>query len=339
MIITRTPYRISFFGGGTDYPAWYRRHGGCVLSTSIDKYCYITCRYLPPFFSNRHRVVWSHIEAVNSIREILHPAVREGLRLLGFSDLIGVEVHHQGDLPARTGIGSSSSFAVGIILGLMALRGERISRHALALKAIELEQEALKDPVGSQDQVAAAHGGCNIIEFLPSGDIKVRPVAASAARLALLEQHLMLFYTGTSRLGAEVAADVVANITSREQQLLRMAQLVDRAEKTLAGGSLDDFGLMLDETWKLKRQLSAHISNDSVEAIYRRAIGAGALGGKLLGAGASGFMLFYVPIDRQTTVRGALRDLLHVPFRFDQEGATLLTPITPVDAIPQVAIC
>ena len=159
MIISKTPYRISFFGGGTDYPEWYRKEGGAVLSTTIDKYCYLSCRYLPPFFNIKHRVVWSHIETVSSISEILHPAVREGLRFLGFDDSVGLEIHHQGDLPARSGIGSSSSFTVGLIKALTALRGQMISKYDLARSAIELKQNVLKENVGSQDQVAAAYGG------------------------------------------------------------------------------------------------------------------------------------------------------------------------------------
>jgi D-glycero-alpha-D-manno-heptose-7-phosphate kinase len=324
MIISRTPYRISFFGGGTDYPAWSRRHGGRVLSTTIDKYCYVTARDLPPFFNVRHRIVWSHIETVQSIGEILHPAVREGLAMLGYTAATGVEIHHQGDLPARTGVGSSSSFAVGLILALKALRGEAIGRHDLALAAIDLEQNRLRDNVGSQDQVAAAYGGLNVIDFDTDGTIRVTPVAADPARVRALEERMMMFYTGLSRMGSEVAADLVANIGAREAQLHRMRALVDQATKVLHGGDLDDFGHLLDETWQLKRQLSALVSNDGIDAIYARARAAGALGGKLLGAGTAGFMLFYVPPGRREAVQDALRDLLHVPVRLDTEGATLL---------------
>jgi D-glycero-alpha-D-manno-heptose-7-phosphate kinase len=295
-----------------------------VLSTTIDKYCYVTARYLPPFFNVRHRIVWSHIETVQSIGEILHPAVREGLAMLGYTDATGVEIHHQGDLPARTGVGSSSSFAVGLILALKALRGEAIGRHDLALAAIDLEQNRLRDNVGSQDQVAAAHGGLNVIDFDTDGTIRVTPVAADPARVRALEERMMMFYTGLSRMGSEVAADLVANIGAREAQLHRMRALVDQATKVLHGGDLDDFGHLLDETWQLKRQLSALVSNDGIDAIYARARAAGALGGKLLGAGTAGFMLFYVPPGRREAVQDALRDLLHVPVRLDTEGATLL---------------
>ena len=196
MIVSRTPYRMSFFGGGTDYPQWYLKEGGAVLSTTIDKYCYISCRYLPPFFNIKHRVVWSHIETVNTISEILHPAVREGLRYLEFDDSVGLEIHHQGDLPARSGIGSSSSFSVGLIHALTALQGQTIEKHEIALRAIELEQDRLKEHVGSQDQMAAAHGGLNVIRFDRSGDIQVEPVAAPSSRVQELQSRLVLLYAG-----------------------------------------------------------------------------------------------------------------------------------------------
>jgi D-glycero-alpha-D-manno-heptose-7-phosphate kinase len=324
VIITRTPYRISFFGGGTDYPAWYRRNGGRVLATAIDKYCYISARYLPPFFNIRHRIVWSHIETVQSINEILHPAVRAGLAHLGFDDRQGVEIHHQGDLPARTGVGSSSSFAVGLILALRALRGEAADARSLALQAIELEQDVLKDNVGSQDQVLAAHGGLNVVDFAADGSISVTPLGLAPARREALQDRLVLLYTGLSRLGSHVAADVISNIPAREAQLTRMLALVDQAAGILRGGDLDDFGRMLHETWMLKRQLSALVSNDGIDDIYERGRAAGALGGKLLGAGTSGFMLFYVPPERRQELLLALRDLVHVPFRFDETGARLL---------------
>lgn len=325
MIISRTPYRISFFGGGTDYPAWYKRHGGRVISTSIDKYCLITSRFLPPFFNVRHRIVWSHIETVQSIREILHPAVREGLRFLGYTDAAGVEIHHQGDLPARSGMGSSSSFAVGLIHALLAMRGEKADAKRLAELAIILEQDRLKEGVGSQDQVAAAYGGFNTIDFDRSGEIHVRPLPLSPQRSGALQDRLMLFYTGLSRMASDVATDVIANIPAREAQLHQMRDLVDQAERILLEGDLDDFGRLLDQTWRLKRQLSALVSNETVDGVYARALRAGALGGKLLGAGTSGFMLFYAPLERQEAVREELRDLLYVPFRFEAEGATLLS--------------
>ncbi|CAO3411524.1 D-glycero-alpha-D-manno-heptose 7-phosphate kinase (EC 2.7.1.168) [Azospirillum largimobile] len=341
MIISRTPFRISFFGGGTDYPAWYTNHGGRVISTTIDKYCYITCRNLPPFFDIRHRVVWSHIEGVHSIHEILHPAVREGLKFLGFTDNGGVEIHHQGDLPARTGMGSSSSFAVGLILALKALRGESIDRCELARMAIALEQERLGDTVGSQDQIAAAYGGLNTIDFATDGSFSITPLAIQPSVRSGLERSLMLFYTGLCRSASKVAADVVANIPDRTLELHRMRALVDEAEQCLIQGDTDGFGALMDATWHLKRRLSPLVSNSTIDRIYDRAKSAGAVGGKLLGAGTSGFMLFHVPPDRQDDVCGELRELLHVPFRLEDTGATLLTGLPreefPPSGMPELA--
>lgn len=325
MIISRTPFRISFFGGGTDYPAWYLEEGGAVLSTTIDKYCYISCRYLPPFFNIRHRIVWSHIETVTTISEILHPGVRAGLRYLGFDDSAGLEIHHQGDLPARAGMGSSSSFVVGLIKGLTALRGQMISKHELALRAIELEQSELKENVGSQDQVAAAYGGFNVIRLLKGGDIRVEPVTIPSSRLDELQSRLLLFYTGASRLASEVAADVVSNLQDKREHLREMRAMVDRAVLVLdKSGGMDEFGRMLDETWKLKRELSAAVSSAAVDETYQTAIENGALGGKLLGAGSTGFMVFYVPPEKQGQVKRALSHCLHVPFKFESEGSTLI---------------
>jgi len=325
VIISKTPYRISFFGGGTDYPEWYLQEGGAVLSTTIDKYCYISCRFLPPFFNIKHRIVWSHIETVSTISEILHPAVREGLRHLGFNDAVGLEIHHQGDLPARSGMGSSSSFVVGLFKGLTALQGQMIGKHELALKAIELEQTVLKESVGSQDQVAAAYGGLNVIHFLQSGEIKVEPVITKAERIAELQSRLLLVYTGTSRLASDVAGGIIANLHGKGQRLHEMRRMVDQAVSILNGsGSLDDFGRLLHESWVLKRELSVGVTTATVDHVYQTALEHGALGGKLLGAGGSGFMVFYVPSERQAGVVKALSGYLHVPFQFETEGSTLM---------------
>jgi len=325
MIISRTPYRISFFGGGTDYPAWYLKEGGAVLSTTIDKYCYISARVLPPFFSERHRIVWSHIETVASISEILHPAVREGLRFLGFDNATGVEIHHQGDLPARSGIGSSSTFAVGLIRALCALRGDAIGKHELACKALELEQNVLKENVGSQDQVAAAYGGLNVIQFQPDGSFRVDPLKIPPARAEEFERHLLLLYTGTSRMGGEIAASVIARMRDKSAELRRMRQLVDDANGILTGrGGVEKIGELLHETWQLKRGLADGVSSSEVDEIYRLARKNGALGGKLLGAGAKGFMLFFVPPEKQAAVQRALNRFVWVPFRFESEGSTTI---------------
>lgn len=325
MIISRTPFRISFFGGGTDYPEWYLKEGGAVLSTTIDKYCYLTCRQLPPFFADKHRIVWSHIETVSTVSAILHPAVREGLKFLGFDDSIGLEIHHQGDLPARTGMGSSSAFAVGLIKAMTALRGKMIGKHELALQAIELEQHVLKECVGSQDQVATAYGGLNLIYFLPSGDIRVEPITIPKARIEELDKSLLMFYTGTTRFASEIAAKVVANMGSKQQQLRQMRDMVDRSVEILNGDtSLTAFGELLHQSWLLKRELSSAISNAVVDGIYATAMENGAIGGKLLGAGDAGFMIFFVPPEKQAEVKQALSQYLQVPFSFETEGSTII---------------
>lgn len=324
MIITKTPFRISFFGGGTDYPDWYLREGGAVLSTSIDKYCYITARFFPPFFPNSHRIVWSHIENVSSIAEILHPAVREGLRMMEFDRLGGIELHHQGDLPARSGMGSSSAFANGLLLALSALQNKPIAQVELYERALSLEQDWLKENVGSQDQVATAIGGFNIIRFGTDGGITPIPVAASRQRLRDLNSRLLLVFTGTSRLSSAIAGQVISSLRDRASVLRDMHGMVDAAAGLLSGtADLDDFGRMLHETWLMKRSISSAISTQAVDDIYAMARHHGAIGGKLLGAGGAGFMLFYVPPDRQDAVIQALR-LLHVPFRFETKGAHLL---------------
>ena len=324
-LISRTPFRISFFGGGTDYPDWYLKEGGAVLSTTIDKYCYLTCRYLPPFFPNAYRVVWTHIEVVSHINEILHPAVREGLLMMGFEGGRGLEIHHQGDLPARAGMASSSAFANGLLLVLSAIQGRPFDQEALYLKAIELEQLRLRENVGSQDQVATAVGGLNIIRFGKDGKIGVEPLRIDSARKSSLQSNLMLFYAGSQRMATKVAADVVANLHKRSVQLRRMHDMVGEARGILTGnGSLDDFGLMLDETWQLKRGIATSVSSDAIDSIYKTACANGALGGKLLGAGGTGFVLFYVPREKQDAVRRALPNLMHVPFSFEDEGSVLI---------------
>ena len=325
MIISRTPYRISFFGGGTDYPGWTENEDGAVLSTTIDKYCYITCRYYPPFFNVKHRIVWSKVESPLSRADILHPAVREGLQYMGFDDSKGLEIHHQGDLPARAGMGSSSSFAVGLIKALSALRGQIIGKQRLAEMAIELEQKVLNEHVGSQDQVAAAFGGFNVIRFRRRGSFSVEPVTVAHARLEELESHLLLFYTGTDRLASEVAGHVIANLQVKAAALREMRAMVDEGVEILSGSrSMDDFGRLLHDAWLLKRSISSAVSNSMIDGVYEMAMKHGALGGKLLGAGAAGFMVFYVPPDRRADVINALSQYLHVEFKFEPEGSSII---------------
>jgi D-glycero-alpha-D-manno-heptose-7-phosphate kinase len=326
LIHSRTPFRISFFGGGSDYPVWYRQHGGAVLSTSINRYCYISCRYLPPFFGCRHRIVWSHIETVNSIGEILHPAVRVGLPMMGFDDSQGVELMHQGDLPARTGIGSSSTFAVGLLNALAALRGELLDRHQLALRAIDLEQNRLRDNVGSQDQIAAAYGGLNVIRFGRDDTISVQPMDIPQARRDALEARLLMFYTGMSRLSSNLAGKLIENLVSKacDAQIHAMTRMVEEAAQALHDDKLDDFGRMLHDAWLLKRSLTSAVSNDRIDGAYARALDAGALGGKLIGAGETGFMIFYAPPERHGDIRAALHDMVYVPFGFDTTGSQII---------------
>jgi D-glycero-alpha-D-manno-heptose-7-phosphate kinase len=323
MIISRTPYRISFFGGGTDYPGWYTNHGGAVLATAIDKYCYITCRYLPPFFEHRSRIVYSKIESVSNLDEINHPAVRETLRFLNIER--GVEIHHDGDLPARSGMGSSSSFTVGLLNALYALKGVMPSKHQLLTESLHIEQEMIKETVGSQDQTLAAYGGFNHVNFMQNGDITVRPVIMSADAMHHFNDHLMLFYTGIKRTAADVADSYVPNIEEKKRQLRIMKDLVEEALAVLSkGGNFDEFGSLLHEAWQAKRSLSARVSNSQVDDIYQSALDAGALGGKITGAGGGGFMLLFVPPEKQLKVREALKSLIYVPFRIDNTGSQII---------------
>jgi D-glycero-alpha-D-manno-heptose-7-phosphate kinase len=323
MIISRTPFRISFFGGGTDYPEWYRQHGGAVLATTIDKYCYINCRYLPPFFEHRICIVYSKVEHCQSIDEIQHPAVREALRYLGVQR--GVEIHHDADIPARSGVGSSSAFTVGLLNALYALKGQMASKHRLATESVHLEQEVLKETVGSQDQVLAAYGGLNHIRFLQNGEISVTPITVGAERVKELASHLMLCYTGIKRTASSIAATFVKGIDDRRRQLRVMKDLVDESISIISGDQdILAFGELLHEAWLAKRSLSADISNSDVDALYDAARSAGAIGGKLIGAGGGGFFLLFVPPSKQRSVRERLNTLIQVPFKFDFSGSQII---------------
>jgi D-glycero-alpha-D-manno-heptose-7-phosphate kinase len=323
MIISRTPFRISFFGGGTDYPEWYRKHGGGVLAAAIDKYCYLTCRYLPPFFEHRIRIVYSKIENCQRIDEIAHPAVREVLRFLNFDR--GIELHHDGDLPARSGMGSSSSFIVGLLHALYALRGQMPTKHQLAMESIHIEQELLKETVGSQDQVLAAHGGFNHVIFLPNGEISVRPITIPIERLRELNSHLMLFYTGIKRTASNVAESYVSNIDTKKRQLRLMKDLLEESISVLTSGQdICVFGELLHEAWQAKRSLSAQVSNSYVDEIYTQALSAGAIGGKLTGAGGGGFLLLFVPPRAQKTIRETFEKLIYVPIKFEFSGSQII---------------
>ena len=323
MIISRTPFRISFFGGGTDYPDWYLKHGGTVLATTIDKYCYINCRYLPPFFEHRYCIVYSRVEHCQAIEEIAHPAVREALRYLNVQR--GVEIHHDADIPARSGIGSSSAFTVGVLNALYALKGQMVSKHRLATDGVHLEQNVLKETVGSQDQVLAAYGGLNHVVFHQNGEITVSPVTVSADRISELASHLMLFYTGIKRTASSIARTFVNDLDDRRRQLRIMKDLVDESISVVSGDrDIVEFGELLHEAWLTKRSLSASISNPDVDALYDAARAAGAIGGKLVGAGGGGFFLLFVPPSKQEKVRETLNALIQVPFKFEFSGSQII---------------
>jgi D-glycero-alpha-D-manno-heptose-7-phosphate kinase len=323
MIITRTPYRISFFGGGTDYPGWYLKNGGQVLATTIDKYCYLTCRYLPPFFEHRIRIVYSKIEDCFSLNEIKHPAVREGLRFLNIDR--GIEIHHDGDLPARSGIGSSSSFVVGLLHALYALKGQMIDKHRLAKESIFLEQQVLKETVGSQDQVLAAYGGLNHIRFLPNSEISVTPITIKRTRVEELNAHTMLFYTGIKRTAQHVAETYVNGIESREKPMNEFQKLVGEAITILNGNAnIRHFGELLHEAWLIKRGLSEKVSTEHVDELYTQARKMGAIGGKLLGAGGGGFLLLFVPPEAQKKIIKKFNNLIYVPFQFESAGSQII---------------
>lgn len=321
MVITSTPLRISFFGGGTDYPVWYREHGGAVLATTIDKRCYITCRRLPPFFDCHSRISYSRVENVASNGAIEHPSVRGCLQHLGIEE--GVEIQHVADLPARAGLGTSSAFTVGLLLGLHALNDRMRDKRSLAAEAIHVEQELLREAVGSQDQVSAAHGGFNRIDFHMDGSIDVNRILTSQNRLADLEQNLALYFTGFSRTASEIASEQLRVTPQKKKELDTMLQLVNEAESIMTSPhrSLDEFGRLLHESWKIKKTLTRKITNPSIDEIYEAGLSAGALGGKLLGAGGGGFMLFFVPPERRTALRMRLQKLLCVPFAFSSKGS------------------
>ncbi|MHB8453179.1 MAG: GHMP family kinase ATP-binding protein [Acidiferrobacterales bacterium] len=323
MIISRTPFRISFFGGGTDYPCWFKQHGGAVLSTSFDKYCYVTCRELPPFFDHKYRIAYSKVENVSEIGDIEHPAVRAVLGEIAFPQ--GLEIHCDADLPARSGLGSSSSFVVGMLHSLEALKGNRVTKEWLAQEAIRIEQEVLKENVGSQDQAAAAFGGFNLIRFHTNGQLTIEPVILSPQRKEEFNDHLMLFFTGFSRIASEIAKSKVANLNKKADELHCMRKMVDECLEILSSNTdIRAIGELLHTGWEHKRSLSDLVSNSQIDSLYSRAIKSGAIGGKLLGAGGGGFMLLFVEPKNQESVRQALSELVYVPFRFEASGSQVI---------------
>lgn len=331
MIITKTPFRMSFFGGGTDIPEFFNEHGGAVLSTTFDKYCYVNVRHLPRFFDYTTHLTYSKMEYVNNISEIRHPSIRNAMKML---DMKEIRLTYEADLPAKSGLGTSSSFAVGMLNAFFALKGKYVDKKKLADKAIYLERELCKEAGGWQDQIAASFGGLNRINFNASG-YEVLPIIISPDRKNQLEKNLMMFFTGFTRFSAEI--QVVNHVTSKNKiaQLSEMCRLVDEAERVLVDKTmnLDAFGHLLDYTWKLKRQTGTKISTDIIDCLYEKGIKAGALGGKLLGAGGGGFLLFYVQPEYHDSVEEALKDLLYIPFKFES-GGTSVIHYTPESYMP-----
>ncbi len=322
MIITKTPFRMSFFGGGTDMKEFFEEYGGSVISTTFDKYVYVTVRHLPRFFTYKNQVTYSRIERTKDADEIEHPMVRNAMKLLDMRELI---INYDADLPARTGLGSSSSFAVGLLNAFYCLKGKYADKRRLADDAIYVERVMCEEAGGLQDQIAASFGGFNRINFSREG-YEVRPIIISPERKEKLNDNLMFFFTGFTRLSSEIQTDPKKNADKNIDTLLRMKELVDEAEEILVSKErdLDDFGRLLDESWKLKRKTGDKISTSEIDRIYEKAMEAGALGGKLLGAGGGGFVVFYVPEDRQNAVKESLDHLLYVPFRFENTGTEVI---------------
>ena len=324
MIISRTPFRISFFGGGTDYPIWYENHGGIVVSATINKYCFITVRNLPPFFKYKHRIRYYQHEETLTSNEIKHPSVRECIKFLSINK--GLEIVHSADLPAQSGLGSSSTFTVGLLNALHALQNYMPTKRELALEAIHVEQNLIGESVGSQDQTAAAFGGLNKISFDKVRNFEVKPVIVSEKRLFELQNNLMLFFTGFARTASIIAKKQIEVTPQKESELNMMVEVCNESLALLTDNRkpIEEFGKLLNEQWKIKRSITNKISNTDIDAIYLAGIKAGALGGKLLGAGGGGFMLFYVPKGKQNSVKKALKSKLFVPFRFEFTGSKII---------------
>ncbi len=327
MIISRTPVRISFFGGGTDYPDFYNRQKGAILGTTINKYTYVSVNTLSEFFDHNIRIGYSKTELVKKPHEIIHPSIRECLLHKNISG--NLDIHIFSDLPAKTGLGSSSSFTVGFLNALYALQGKTISKQSLSEEACFVEQQLIKENVGSQDQFHAAHGGLNIIEF-SSSQIHVRPVIISTEKVKLLENHLMIFYTGLTRFASDVVKEQInkTKTKSNDEFLLKMHQMVYEAENIIANSSkelmIKKFGTLLDKSWQLKKQLSSKISNPIIDTAYDLAKSEGAYGGKLCGAGSGGFLAVFAPLDKQENIRKKLNSFLEVDFKFENQGSTII---------------
>ena len=324
MIITRTPLRISFFGGGTDMPIWYREHGGAVISTTIDQYQYITCRRLMPYWNYKHQFFYgSKCETVTDVDEICHPSIRETLRFFNLG--YGLDMHYNSDIPARSGMGSSSAFTVGFVNALYGMEGKMANKRRLAVDAIHIEQDLIHETVGSQDQIAAAFGGLNYIEFKKNGGFFVHPVTIKKSRKEELESHLVLIFSGFSRFASDVEKKKVDNMAKKEAVLNEMQSLVMDALDVLTGNEdIRTFGEMINHTWEMKRSLSDGVSTPAIDELYEKGMKAGATGGKLLGAGGGGFFLFFCEPEKRAHLLSALDGYLHIPFHFEENGSQVI---------------
>jgi D-glycero-alpha-D-manno-heptose-7-phosphate kinase len=326
MIITKSPYRISFFGGGTDYHTWYQEHGGAFLSTSIDKYVYITLRKMKPFFNHKYHVVWRQIEQTLTIDEIQHPVVREAFRLYNTQNE-RLSLHYEGDLPGQSGIGSSSAFTCAIIQAMHALFNKHVTKFDIAKQAIHLERDILKEAVGVQDQIATAVGGFNHVTIDTNGNFAIHPLVLTQDVIDTLTSHMLLFFTGLQRNASEIASEQISSSPiTKKNELHTMAEMVGEGVKILLGEKVDyqSFGKLLHESWLLKRGLTSKITNNIIDDIYSKALNNGAIGGKLLGAGGGGFMLIFAEPHTHKAILNALSELLYIPFQFEDEGTTIL---------------
>lgn len=331
MIITQTPFRMSFFGGGTDMEDYFKEYGGAVISTTFDKYCYVNVRHLPRFFDWTSELSYSKTEKVSDVNNIQHPAIRNAMQML---DMKEIRLTYEADLPARSGLGTSSSFAVGMLNAFYALKGKYADKKKLADEAIYLERVLCNEAGGWQDQIAASFGGLNRINFNADG-YEVLPVIINPERKHQLNDNLLMFFTGFTRFSSDVQkanASGVKDEAAKIKQLQEMYSLVDEAEKILTdkASDLDEFGRLLDHTWKLKRKTGAAVSTDSIDGLYQKGVEAGALGGKLLGAGGGGFLVFYVQPEYRESVMRAMSNLLYIPFEFE-DGGTRVIHYTPED--------
>ena len=322
MIISKTPYRISFFGGGSDYPEWYNKFGGTVLSTTIDKYLYITCRELPGFFDHKYRIVWRKIEMVKDINQINHHAIKGILKYYKFNK--GLEIHYDGDLPARSGMGSSSSFVVGLINALFKLNKNNLDKKELAKKSLFIEQNILNEMVGSQDQIAAAYGGFNRIFFNKNNSFKLKKIKTNK-NLKLLEDNLILIYTSINRNAHDIASGYVKNLKSTKKDYIKeIIDHVEEGEKILKSGNIDDFGRLLNSAWNIKKQLGKSITNNKIDELYDYALKNGALGGKILGAGGGGFLLLYMKKKDRINFLKKNKKIINIPFKFSDTGSEII---------------